>query len=285
VVSRELAFPEGLRDFLGYYLLAKLEKARMRVGELAEGIREESAGNEKYRPGGGLDLLEPDLVEVLHTLMSRDLVRIHEGDKSFSLTAPGRGVLRRMEREKERSRDSKEEATSRLVSILVSDAEEDLRQKYVLDVGTGEGYLAFRLADAGFRVLGIDSTCFDYSKDSLAKARRKVDGSNPEFRVAEVKDLEGEGIFDYVAASQSIHCMKDQRGCICSIYRLLRQGGLLIASDILFGLKGYYTHGFHSFLALPKERWMDILTGCGYVSVRIHEIEDFCVVEARKPPG
>jgi ubiquinone/menaquinone biosynthesis C-methylase UbiE len=157
----------------------------------------------------------------------------------------------------------------------------------VLDVGTGEGYLAFKLAEAGFKVLGIDSGDFGYSKDSIQKAIEKTNGAKDydvEFRVADVKKLaDMENAFDYVVASQALHCMKDQRGCLEAIHRLLKPGGKFISADLLIGLRGFFAHGFHCFLALSKEEWVQTLLECGYMNVNVHEVSDFCVVEAQKP--
>ena len=77
--------------------------------------------------------------------------------------------------------------------------------------------------------------------------------------------------------------MKDQSGCLEAIYRLLKPGGRFISADLLIGLSGFFAHGFHCFLALSKEEWEELLGECGYTSVNIHEVSDFCVVEAQKP--
>jgi len=42
-------------------------------------------------------------------------------------------------------------------------------------------------------------------------------------------------------------------------------------------------HGFHSFLALSREEWFEILEKCGYINVKVHDVNDFCVAEGQKP--
>ncbi len=102
--------------------------------------------------------------------------------------------------------------------------------------------------------------------------------------MADVRELaDMEGTFDYVVASQAVHCMKDQRGCLEAIYHLLKREGKFISADLLVGLHCFFVHGFHCFLALSKEEWEQILAGYGYTNVKLHEVNDFCVVEAQKP--
>jgi SAM-dependent methyltransferase len=276
----------SILEFLRYYVLEMLRKAPMNSEGMIDAIERESAGNEKYRQGGTLHIARSDLDRVLESLKEEGLVRADGEGKSHLLTPEGKKALEGMEAAKAKAKDSKERAAEKLMSILLSDARGDPSGRSVLDVGTGEGYLALKIADAGFQVLGIDSSAFDYSRDSVAKAQQQADSNpNVHFRSEDVRDMEGREVFDYVVSSQATHCMGNQMGCIASIYRLLKEGGLLIASDFLVGLGGYFAHGFHCFLALSKEEWREVLAECGYADVRIHEVGDFCVVEARKPSG
>ena len=101
--------------------------------------------------------------------------------------------------------------------------------------------------------------------------------------MADVKGLEGmENAFDYVVASQAVHCMKDQSGCLEAIYGLLKPGGRFISADFLIGLRGFFAHGFHCFLALSKGEWKQTFMECGYTDVDLYEVNDYCVVEAQK---
>jgi len=157
----------------------------------------------------------------------------------------------------------------------------------VLDVGTGEGFLAFKLAEQGFSVLGIDSGAHDYSKDSIEKAkeRARTRGGRAEFQKADVTQLtELQSTFDYVVSSQAVHCMNDQWACLRAIHRLLKPGGRFLCVDFAVGLKGFLAHGFHDFLAISREEWEELLRQCGFQGVQIYEIDDYMVVEARKAP-
>jgi SAM-dependent methyltransferase len=133
--------------------------------------------------------------------------------------------------------------------------------------------------------MGIDSSDYYYSTDCIRKAVEKLDNqSDIEFRVADVRNLSKmKDTFDYVVSSQAVHCMRDQGGCIEAIYSLLKGGGKFICSDLSIGLLGFLHHGFHSFLALSREEWFEMLKKCGYINVKVHDVKDFCVAEGQKP--
>jgi ubiquinone/menaquinone biosynthesis C-methylase UbiE len=273
----------GMREFLEYYVLVILDEEASTKGKIAEVIQERSSDNTQYRPGSVLRVADEEVERTIAVLLRRNSIRRSDDEETYEITDAGKKALEGANAVKEKMSGSKEEAVEKLISLL------DPRppEKYVLDVGTGEGYLAFKLAEAGFKVLGIDSSDFGYSKDSIQKANEKIDGEknyDVEFRVADVKELVDVGnAFDYVVASQAVHCMKDQSGCLEAIYCLLKPGGRFISADFLIGLRGFFAHGFHCFLALSKEEWEQTLLECGYISVKAYEVNDYCIVEAQKP--
>jgi len=274
---------DGVREFLEYYVLVVLDEEALTKGKIAEVIQERSSDNGQYRPGSALRVADEEVERTIAVLLRRNSIRRSDEGETYEITAVGKKALEEANAVKEKANGSKEEAIEKLNSLLNPCPPE----KYVLDVGTGEGYLAFKLAEAGFKVLGIDSSDFGYSKDSIQKATEKINGEknyDVEFRVADVKELAGmENAFDYVVASQAVHCMKDQSGCLEAIYCLLKPGGRFISADLLIGLRGFFAHGFHCFLALSKEEWEQTLLECGYTNVKAYEVNDYCVVEAQKP--
>jgi len=276
---------DGIQEFLEYYVLVVLDEGASTKGKIIEVIQEKSSGNEQYRSGSALRVAGEEVEGAIFVLLRKNCVKKSDGGRTFEITDAGKKALEEASAIKEKTSGvhSKEEAVEKLISLL----DPCPPQKYVLDVGTGEGYLAFKLAEVGFKVLGIDSSDFDYSKDSVHKANEKINREKSydiEFRVADVKELVGvENTFDYVVASQAVHCMKDQSGCLEAIYRLLKRGGKFISADLLIGLRGFFAHGFHCFLAFSKEEWGRTLLECGYTNVNIHEVNSFCVVEAQKP--
>jgi len=274
---------DRIREFLEYYVLVILDEEASTKREIVKVIQERSSDNAHYRPGSALRVADEEVEKAIAVLLRRKSIRRSDGKGTFEITGAGKKALEEANAVKEKTDASKDEAIEKLISLLDPCPPE----KYVLDVGTGEGYLAFRLAEAEFKILGIDSSDYDYSKESIQKANEKINGKenhNIEFRVADVKKLASlENTFDYVVTSQAVHCMRDQSGCLEAIYCLLKPGGRFISADFLIGLRGFFAHGFHCFLALSKEEWEQILAKCGYTRVNIHEVNDFCVVEAQKP--
>ena len=273
----------GIREFLEYYLLAILNEGASTKQRMKELILERSSDNNNYRQGGALLVADCEIDEVTKKSIEKQRIKTVDNGNTFEITDEGRKSLEKSNKIKEQTGSSKEEATQKLMSLL----DPFPPKKYVLDVGTGEGYLAFKVAEAGFKVLGIDSSDYDYSKDSIKKAIEKLDNkSDIEFRVADVRNLTNmENSFGYVVSNQAVHCMRDQSGCIEAIYSLLKGGGKFVCSDLSIGLLGFLHHGFHSMLALSEEDWFKILPKCGYINVKVHNEKDFCVAEGQKPLG
>ena len=282
MVSSKFRTGVGIREFLEHYLLVLLDEGPSSKRRMMGLILERSSDNENYRPGSALSVADEDIDWAIDLLLQRDCIKSIEEGGGFEIADKGKKALEEADRQKQKIGCLKEDATRKLISLL----DPSPPKKYVLDVGTGDGYLAFKVAEAGFKVLGIDSGDFDYSKESVQKAIENIGGrSNIEFQVANVKELtDFQDTFDYVVASQAVHCMKDQAGCIEAIYGLLRKNGEFVCSDLSVGLAGFLHHGFHAFLALSKEEWLSILAQCGYVDVKVYDVHDFCVVEGRRPP-
>ena len=282
----------GIREFLEYYLLAILKEGASTKQKMKELILERSSDNNKFRQGGALLVADCEIDEVTKKSLEKERIKTVDNGNTFEITDEGRKSLEKSNKIKEQTGSSKEEATQKLISLL----DPFPPKKYVLDVGTGEGYLAFKVAEAGFKILGIDSSDYDYSKDSIKKAIEKLDNkSDIEFRVADVRNLTNMenhkpkalvtkgNTFDYVVSNQAVHCMRDQGGCIEAIYSLLKAGGKFVCSDLSIGLLGFLHHGVHSLLALSEEDWFEILPKCGYINVKVHNEKDFCVAEGQKP--
>lgn len=272
----------SIREFLAYYVLVLLAAKRRTKRELIKAIAEESRGNRSYRPSGVLRVASAEMDAVLRQLAEQGLVRAPIRGKQWHITSPGRAARSEYERDKDVGSNAKERAAQKVVDLLCCD---EARQ-YVLDVGTGQGFLAFKAAERGCRVLGIDSGAFDYSKDSIQKARQEAAprGGTVDFQRADVSQLSDMNeTFDYVVSSQAVHCMRNQPECLAAVYRLLKPGGSFVCSDFLVGHRGFLRHGFHCFLALSAEEWRELLPECGFGDVRMHEVDDYLVVEAHKP--
>lgn len=272
----------NIREFLRYYVLVLLKDGDMSAQEMRPAIEEKSAGNREYRPSGQLVVGERDVNLSLGQLARRGLIQ--RAERKWRLTAPGQDRLASYEEQKEAKSNGKEKAARKLLKLMGP----AVRGETVLDVGTGEGFLALKAADEGYRVLGIDSGDFDYSKDSIRSAieKAKSRGGDVEFREVSVADLVGthEG-FDYVVTSQAMHCMKDQGRCLEAVHRLLKPGGAFLCMDFLVGLEGFMHHGWHSFLAISRQEWRQVLPQRGFEEVSCHKVFDYLLVRARKRLG
>jgi ubiquinone/menaquinone biosynthesis C-methylase UbiE len=85
----------------------------------------------------------------------------------------------------------------------------------VLEVGCGEGELAYALARAGYCVTAIDP--------------RAPEG--PIFRRVGIEGFTDPGPFDHVVASLSLHHVEDLRGALDKIAAMLRTGGSLVVVE------------------------------------------------------
>ena len=271
----------SIRDFLEYYILVLLTRDRQTKSQLIERIRKESADNRTYRPYGALWVASADMDKTLEKLAEQQLIRPGPRSGKWRITSAGRKARSRHERKKQQGPDSKERAASKVVELVSSKVD----NRRVLDIGTGAGFLAFKLAEQGLRVLGVDSGSFDYSKDSIEQAKREAEsrGGRVEFRRSDVMALnERPESFDYVVSSQALHCMRDQPSCLQAAYRLLKPGGKFVCMDFSVGLKGFLRHGFHGFLAISAEEWEALLPKCGFEEVQMYPMDDYLVVEAHK---
>lgn len=270
----------GIYEFLEYYVLVMLDEPQATAQQMIATIRERSAGNNDYREGGALEISPRQMRRVLSRLRADGTVTTVGEHGVYRITATGKRELERTARLKEQTGFSKDEAAAKLVALLSPPPP----SKRVLDVGTGGGYLALMLAALGFQVMAIDSEELDYAKDSINRAieAARERHCTIEFRRTSVTRLRRRDAFDHVVASQAVHCMQDPLVCLQAIHRLLKPGGKFVCLDFSVGLVGFLHHGFHSFLALSAEEWRQQLKHCGFDQVRIHDLDDFYVVQASK---
>jgi 2-polyprenyl-3-methyl-5-hydroxy-6-metoxy-1,4-benzoquinol methylase len=271
----------GIYAFLEHYVLVMVDEAEATPQQMIATIRERSAGNNDYRDGSALEILPRQMNCVLRRLQRESCVRTARESDLYRVNTKGKRQLERGKAIQEQTGVDKDQARDKLMSLLGPTPP----PKRVLDVGTGGGYLALNLAEAGFEVTAIDSEEFDYSKDSIKRAMEaaRERQCTVEFRRTNVARLRRRDAFDYVVASQAVHCMRDQPACLRAIHRLLKPAGKFVCLDFNVGLVSFLHHGFHSFLALTTEEWRRQLSQCGFEQVRIHDLDDFCIVQASKP--
>lgn len=98
--------------------------------------------------------------------------------------------------------------------------------KKVLDIGCGEGYGSYYLAEEAGRVRGID-----YSPDAISLAADKYRRDNLGFSVLDVKELSTiTERFSVICSFQFIEHLSSAEGFLNGVSGLLDEGGLFICS-------------------------------------------------------
>jgi 2-polyprenyl-3-methyl-5-hydroxy-6-metoxy-1,4-benzoquinol methylase len=269
----------SIREFLRYYVLAAARRRRRSVAGIISEIKRNSADNQEVRRSGQLLVDDEELRQVMRHLARSQLLA--PSGNLWSLTREGQKKLALYDERKENTHDSKDRAACLLLRWMGH-----LPSGKVVDVGTGDGYLAFRIADNGYKVLGIDSGCLEYSRNSIKAARQeaKARRMRVEFKRISVAELRRrQAKFDYAVSSEAVHCMRDQPACVKAIRDLLRPGGTFLCMDLHVGLQGFLEHGWHAFLALSKEEWRQLLLQTGFEELTFRRIGGHLIVKAQRP--
>lgn len=97
----------------------------------------------------------------------------------------------------------------------------------VLDAGTGTGYGARLLADAGAaEVVGVDVAA------AVVESEREQVGPDVDLRVGDLTSLDfGDGRFDLVVCFEVIEHVDDREGALAELVRVLAPRGLLLVSS------------------------------------------------------
>jgi demethylmenaquinone methyltransferase/2-methoxy-6-polyprenyl-1,4-benzoquinol methylase len=100
-----------------------------------------------------------------------------------------------------------------------------------LDLATGTGDIAFRLASSGWNVVGLDVTR-RMIELARSKAARRLDRSIPGFLVGDMLALPFPArVFDVVTAGYGLRNVPDLRAAIDEIHRVLKSGGQVLSLD------------------------------------------------------
>jgi SAM-dependent methyltransferase len=116
----------------------------------------------------------------------------------------------------------------------------------ILDVGCGDGALTARIAAAGARVVGLDS-----SPEMVEAARAR--GIDAFVADAEAMDPERFGRFDAAFSNAALHWMLDPDAVATNIFQALRDGGRFVGEM-----------GGEGNLAILRQALREILTERGY---------------------
>jgi len=265
------------------WALRTLAEGPALAAELPGRLHEESAGNLRYRSDGIVHVSERQMNLMLGRLRRRRLIKAGPEPATWLATARGRAEIERLQKLAERADTEKEDAADRLVAMLRRMTSGDAPR--ALDVGTGGGFMACRLAEAGFEVLAVDRWAEEGSVGNLAEAEQaaRERGLAIEFRWADVTSLRRRDWFDCAVASNSVHEMPDPRAAFGAIHRALKPGGVFAGLDLKLGVRSFLRRGFHALLALTEREWRHELHAAGFPYVRIHDLGTRLIVLARKP--
>jgi len=118
-----------------------------------------------------------------------------------------------------------------------------LKKGKILDVGMGDcGCMALFLARRGFYVTGIDHSSLAVHKSRKEAARFKLKGSFKAKRAKAEKIPFENNSFDAVFSYHSLHHIKNIDEAIKEMYRVCRQGGLIVVSDLHSRGRREYEH-------------------------------------------
>ena len=119
----------------------------------------------------------------------------------------------------------------RLVDLAASPLESVESGGRALDLATGTGDIAFRLASSGWNVVGLDVTR-RMIELARSKAAGKPDRSVPGFLVGDMLALPFPArVFDVVTAGYGLRNVPDLRAAIDEMHRVLKDGGQVLSLD------------------------------------------------------
>lgn len=124
----------------------------------------------------------------------------------------------------------------------------------ILDLGSGTGHLAARIAEAGATVIGLDA-----SAEMVAQAKQLY--PNIEFIHADASDFQFNEPFDAVFSNATLHWVKRSEEAVQSIAACLKRGGRFVAE---FGGRGNVRAAIGALQAARDAAGFELIIGDRY---------------------
>lgn len=157
-----------------------------------------------------------------------------------------------------------------------------VRAKEVLELATGPGVLAKRIAPVTKRMLATD-----YSAGMIAEAKKGACPKNLRFEVADALSLPyADASFDAVIIVNALHLLPEPERALREIARVLRPDGILIAPNFVKQRENLLTRSWEALLSLAglrfanqwtPEEYLDFLKKNGW------EVRFYKAMQARMP--
>ena len=135
-----------------------------------------------------------------------------------------------------------------------------VRAKEVLELATGPGVLAKRIAPVTKRMLATD-----YSEGMIAEAKKGACPNNLRFEVADALSLPyADASFDAVIIVNALHLLPEPERALREIARVLRPDGILIAPNFVKQRKSLRSRCWEALLSLAGVRFTNQWTAAEY---------------------
>jgi ubiquinone/menaquinone biosynthesis C-methylase UbiE len=153
-------------------------------------------------------------------------------------------------------------ANRKIYTFMYDRIPEMIRDKEVLEVATGPGLLAKRVAQAAKRMIATDS-----SEGMIAEAKKGHCPANLTFEVADGTALPyADSSFDAVLIANALHVMPEPEKALSEIDRVLRSDGILIAPNFVSHKAGIGSRLWSGVLKIAGIRFEHQWSGQEYLS-------------------
>ncbi len=273
------------------WALLDLAESPGTCGDLLERLAEQSASNLAYRVDGAVHLSPRQMNIVLGRLHQGGFIVRDRSANAWVVSEAGQKLLAEFQARAETVEVEKDDAADRFVSMLAPPGAIGMAltlgidRPTALDVGTGGGFMACKLAAAGLDVMAVDRWAEEGAVGSLAEAEKNAceAGVFVQFRHTDVTALRRRDAFNCVVASNSVHEMPDVPAAFRAVHRVLKPGGVFGGLDFKVCVETFVRLRFHALLALTEGEWRRELRAAGFSRPRVHDLGTRLIILARKP--